>query len=64
MAYTMSHTDKPDKKVDKSARRPREGWDAAFKLMHERGDDKMILPNHSLTSWEETEWKWDDQTGG
>ena len=39
--------------------KPRAGWEAAFKEMAERGDDKLLdgdLP--SLTSWDEEEWNW------
>ncbi len=24
---------------------PREGWNQAFKVMHDRGDDKIIMPD-------------------
>jgi antitoxin MazE len=39
------------------ARKPREGWDEAFKEMHERGDDKLI-DEPVPTSWEEEGWEW------
>ena len=37
-------------------RKPREGWAEQFRLMAERGDDKLIeLPG---SSWDEDEWEW------
>ncbi len=38
-------------------RRPRAGWEEQFKIMHERGDDKLIegIP---ASSWDEQEWEW------
>jgi antitoxin MazE len=41
------------------ARKPRQGWEEAFRLMAERGDDKMLDDDsfhHS--SWDEEEWEW------
>ena len=38
----------------------REGWEAAFRVMADRGDDQLLdkdfLTNQS--SWDEEEWKW------
>ncbi|HUP63335.1 MAG TPA: AbrB/MazE/SpoVT family DNA-binding domain-containing protein [Thermoanaerobaculia bacterium] len=46
-----------DQIVIRSARSPREGWDSAFRLMAERGDD--ALPDStSLTSFDDAEWRW------
>jgi antitoxin MazE len=36
----------------------REGWDAAFKIMGENGDDKPILDENMSHSWDEEEWRW------
>jgi len=36
----------------------REGWDAAFKSMGEKGDDKMIIDENISHSWDEGEWQW------
>lgn len=36
-------------------RRPRAGWEVAFKKMHAAGEDKLVLPSHvdaGLESWE------------
>ena len=45
--------------VIRPARRPREGWAAAFRDMAARGDDALLddaLP--SLSDWDEGEWEW------
>jgi antitoxin MazE len=36
----------------------REGWDAAFKIMGEHGDDEPILDENISHSWDEEEWQW------
>jgi len=36
----------------------REGWDAAFKMMGEAGDDESIIDENILHSWDEEEWQW------
>jgi antitoxin MazE len=41
------------------ARKPREGWAAAFEEMAKRADDAMLddaVP--SLSSWDDSEWEW------
>ena len=35
----------------------REGWDAAFKKMSEKGDDKPIIDEIISHSWDK-EWQW------
>ena len=40
------------------ARHPREGWAEQARLMAERGDDELLLPEYSLTTWDEEEWEW------
>jgi len=49
-----------DKKIIISpAKKPRQDWDRQFKLMAERGDDKLIDSEVvSLTSFDEEEWEW------
>ena len=38
---------------------PRQDWDRQFKLMAERGDDKLLDSEVvSLTSFDEEEWEW------
>ena len=36
----------------------REGWDAAFKMMRETGDDESIIDEYISHSWDEEEWQW------
>lgn len=37
----------------------REGWDKAFKMMAEKGDDKLIIDDTDVTNlWDEEEWQW------
>jgi antitoxin MazE len=38
---------------------PRSGWDKAFAVMAERGDDALLDPDLPPTEWEETEWTWE-----
>lgn len=39
-------------------RKPREGWDAAFRTMAAQGDDRM-LDQPSPTRFDEGEWSWE-----
>jgi len=36
----------------------REGWDAAFKAMGEKGHDEPVLGDSISHSWDEEEWQW------
>lgn len=36
----------------------RQGWDAAFKLMSEQGDDGMLMDEKLSSDWDEEEWQW------
>ena len=36
----------------------REGWDAAFKMMSENGDDEPIIRENITHSWDDEEWQW------
>jgi antitoxin MazE len=36
----------------------RDGWDVAFKIMGEKGDDEPILDEKISHSWDEEEWQW------
>ena len=37
----------------------RSGWDDAFKLMSQTGDDALIIENDNIShSWDEEEWQW------
>ncbi len=38
---------------------PRQGWDEAFQMMVENGDDQLL--DYALigqTKWDESEWQW------
>lgn len=37
--------------------RPREGWEESFRLMAERGDDRL-LDDTEPTSFDEEDWDW------
>jgi len=49
--------------MPKSKKQPivksRKGWDKAFRLMHQHGDD-VLLDRESLPAnkWDRTEWRW------
>jgi len=46
-------------KSSRRKRRVRQGWDAQFKAMAARGDDRLLdWPDHSLTTWDQEEWVW------
>jgi len=48
-----------DQIIIRPVKNPREGWDAAFKTMGEKGDDEPILVDKNLShSWDEEEWLW------
>ncbi len=37
----------------------REGWDKAFKMMREKGDDTPLIDEIDVSnSWDEEEWQW------
>jgi antitoxin MazE len=36
----------------------REGWEAAFKIMAETGDDGPIIYENISHPWDEEEWQW------
>lgn len=36
----------------------REGWDAAFKSMGEKGDDEPVFDDAMSHSWDDDEWQW------
>jgi len=50
---------KDEKIIISPLKKPRQDWDRQFKLMAERGDDKLIDSEVvSLTSFDEKEWEW------
>ncbi len=44
--------------VVRPAYQPRQGWEARFREMSERGDDRLLWPDTTLTSFDEKEWEW------
>ena len=37
----------------------REGWDKAFEMMREKGDDALLMDDIEVAdSWDEEEWQW------
>jgi antitoxin MazE len=37
----------------------REGWDKAFKMMGEKGNDEALFDEKNIShSWDEEEWQW------
>ena len=44
--------------VLRSAEDPREGWEESARLMHERGEDKLLLGEIGTSEWDLNEWKW------
>ena len=47
----------PGRIVISSAKKPREGWPEAARLMHERNEDHLIDKTTS-TRFDREEWKW------
>ena len=47
----------PGRIVIRKANRPRAGWAAAARLMHERSEDELLDPP-TATHFDEKEWKW------
>ncbi|KRT69139.1 MAG: SpoVT/AbrB domain-containing protein [candidate division NC10 bacterium CSP1-5] len=46
-----------DRLVIRRARRPREGWEEAFRSMAEHRDDRL-LDKPAVTKWDREEWEW------
>ena len=44
--------------IIRPVKRAREGWDTAFKMMGEMGDDELIIDDNISHSWDEEEWHW------
>jgi len=50
---------KDEKIIISPIKKPRQDWDRQFKLMAERGDDKLLDSEVvSLTSFDVEEWEW------
>ena len=38
---------------------PRSGWEDAFRMMAEKGDDRLVIEDENIShSWDEEEWQW------
>lgn len=44
--------------VVRPVRKVREGWAEAFRLMHERGEDRLLEGWDFPNEFDETEWEW------
>lgn len=43
----------------RAADKPRSGWEEAFRLMAQKGDDVLLDHESPVpTRWDETEWEW------
>ena len=47
-----------DQLVLRPAQRPRQGWEAQFRAMAERGDDMLLDVESSSTTWDDEAWAW------
>jgi antitoxin MazE len=47
----------PGRIVIRSAKRPRQGWADAARLMHERDEDRLI-DKPTSTQFDREDWKW------
>ena len=49
-----------DRLVIARARKPRDGWAAAFRKMADAGDDRLLdVGSANLSSWDRDEWEWE-----
>ncbi len=47
-----------DQIIIRPVKNVREGWNAAFKRMSQRGDDAPLINENISHSWDEEEWQW------
>ena len=48
-----------DRIIIRPVRQPRQDWAEAFRVMAERGDDKLLdAKAQTQTRWTEDEWQW------
>lgn len=47
-----------DQIIIRPVKNVREGWDAAFKRMSQRGDDAPLINENISHSWDEEDWQW------
>ncbi len=44
--------------VIRSSKSSRHGWEEQFKMMAEKGDDRLLDEAVQLSSWDEEDWEW------
>ena len=37
---------------------PRQGWEKAFQVMSEQGDDELLDAKSTASAWDQNEWEW------
>jgi len=47
-----------DHLVIRRSSKPRQGWEDAFRRMHQHGDDRLLDQKSPATKWDRTEWRW------
>ncbi len=47
-----------DQIIIRPVKNVREGWDAAFMRMGQKGDDSPLIDETISHSWDEEEWQW------
>ena len=47
-----------DHLVIRSSTKARQGWEDAFRRMHEQKDDRLLDQMTPMTRWERAEWQW------
>lgn len=49
----------PGQIIIRPAEHARQGWEQQFRLMAERGDDRLLDGDRAtLSNWDEEEWEW------
>ena len=44
--------------VIRASRKPREGWEDAFRIMAKHGDDRLLDESVVHSGWDQDEWEW------
>jgi len=47
-----------DRIIVRPVKNAREGWEAAFRAMGEKGDDELLMGDAVAESFDTTEWEW------
>jgi antitoxin MazE len=47
-----------DQIIIRPVKNVREAWDAAFRMMSQKGDDAPLINETISHSWDEEEWQW------